>query len=187
MSKKLLKPSTALSPVPAVMVSCCNEAGESNIITLAWVGTLCSEPPLIGIGIRKSRYSHAMVKETGEFVVNLPSEGLAWATDFCGINSGRNVDKFGELELTAVPGSKVKAPMIGECPVNIECKVKQILELGSHDVFIGEVVAVHADDEVLDENGNFSLTQAKLFAYGGGKYWGLAEEPIGPAGFSKNR
>lgn len=185
MSKKLLKPSTALTPVPAVMVSCCNSAGENNIITLAWVGTLCSEPPLIGIGIRKSRFSYEMVKETGEFVVNLPSEGLAWATDFCGINSGRNVDKFGELELTAVPGEKVKAPLIGECPVNIECKVKQVLELGSHDLFIGEVVAVHADDEVLDENGSLCIEQAKLISYAGGKYWGLKDNPLGDAGFSK--
>lgn len=185
MSKKLLKPSTALSPIPAVMVSCCNLAGESNIITIAWVGTLCSEPPMIGIGIRKSRFSYEMIKETGEFVVNLPSEGLAWATDFCGINSGRNVDKFGELELTAIPGEKVNAPLIGECPVNIECKVKQVIELGSHDLFIGEVVAVHADDEVLDENGSISIEQAKLITYGGGQYWGLTENPLGDAGFSK--
>lgn len=185
MAKILLKPSTALTPVPAVMVSCCNEVGENNIITIAWVGTLCSEPPVIGIGIRKSRFSYEMIKETGEFVVNLPSEGLAWATDFCGINSGRHVDKFGELELTAIPGEKVKAPLIGECPVNIECKVKQVLELGSHDLFIGEVVAVHADDEVIAENGNFCIEQAKLLAYGGGKYWGLNENPLGDAGFSK--
>lgn len=185
MSKQLLKPTTALAPVPAVMVSCCNEAGENNIITLAWVGTLCSEPPIIGIGVRKSRFSYDMIKETGEFVVNLPSEDLAWATDFCGVNSGQNVDKFGELELTPVPGEKVKAPLIGECPVNIECKVTQILELGSHDLFLGEIVAVHADEEVLDDSGKFSMEKARLIAYGNGEYWGLADNSLGGAGFSK--
>ncbi|AZR72456.1 flavin reductase [Anoxybacter fermentans] len=186
MSKKLLKPTTALAPVPVVLVSCCNEAGESNIITIAWVGTLCSEPPLIGIGIRKSRFSYDMIKETGEFVVNLPSENLVWTTDFCGINSGRNVDKFGELELTPVPGEKVNAPLIGECPVNIECKVTKILELGSHDLFIGEVVAVHAEDDVLDENGRFCMEKAGLIAYGSGNYWSLGRS-LGSAGFSKKK
>lgn len=186
MSKKLLKPSTALSPVPAVMVSCCNEEGENNIITIAWAGVLCSEPPLLGISIRKSRYSYDMVHETGEFVINLPSENLAWATDYCGINSGRNVDKFGELELTPVPGKEVKVPLIGECPVNIECKVTQVLELGSHDLFIGEVVAVHADDGVLDDDGKFSMAKAKLITYGGGEYWSL-NQVLGQAGFSKQK
>ena len=187
MSKQLLKPGTALAPVPAVMVSCCNKEGENNIITLAWVGTLCSEPPLIGIGIRKSRFSYDMIKETGEFVVNLPSQDLAWATDFCGVNSGKNVDKFGELELTPVEGENIKAPLIKECPINIECKVVNILELGSHDLFIGEVVAVHADDEVLDENGRFSMEKAGLIAYGGGQYWGLNDMPLGSQGYSRNK
>ena len=184
MSKKLLKPTTALSPVPAVMVSCCNEAGEKNIITIAWVGTLCSEPPMIGIGIRKSRFSYHMIEETGEFVVNLPSESLTWATDFCGVNSGRNVDKFGELELNPVAGEEVKAPLIDECPVNIECKVKDIIELGSHDLFVGQVVAVHAEDDLLDDKGRFRIEDADLIAYGRSTYWSIGEA-LGESGFSK--
>ncbi len=186
MLKKLLKPSTVLSPVPVVMVSCCNGSGENNIITIAWVGTLCSEPPIIGISVRKSRFSYDTIKETGEFVVNIPSENLAWATDFCGINSGRNVDKFGELHLTPTTGDKVKAPLISECPVNIECKVTQIQELGSHDLFIGEVVAVHANENILNENGRLDMEKAKLITYGSGQYWEIGKS-LGQAGFSKNK
>ncbi len=186
MSKKLLKPSTALNPVPAVMISCSNLAGENNIITIAWVGTLCSEPPMVGIGVRKSRFSYDMIKETGEFVVNVPGENMAWATDFCGTNSGKNVDKFGELELTPIPGQKVKAPLIAECPINLECKVTQVLELGSHDLFVGEIIAVHAEDEILDDDGRLSMEKAKLITYGSGVYWRLGQ-PLGSTGFSKNK
>lgn len=185
MSKKLLKPSTVLNPVPVVMVSCCNQAGENNIITIAWVGTLCSEPPLVGISVRKSRFSYDMIAETRGFVVNLPSEDLAWATDFCGINSGKNVDKFGELKLTPFPSEKILAPMIAECPINIECQVKDVINLGSHDLFVGEIVAVHAEEDILDENGRFSLEKAKLISYASGNYWSVGQS-LGSAGFSRS-
>lgn len=185
MSKKQLKPSTVLNPVPVVMVSCSNQAGENNIITIAWVGTICSEPPMIGISIRKSRFSYDMIAETRGFVVNLPSEDLAWATDFCGINSGKNVDKFGELKLTPFPSEKIQAPMIAECPVNIECQVKDIVHLGTHDLFIGEIVAVHAEEDILDENGHLCLEKAKLISWASGSYWGIGQF-LGAGGFSKS-
>lgn len=148
MGKELWKPGNMLYPLPAVMVSLADQEGHPNIITLAWVGTVCTNPPMVSISVRPERYSYPILKETGEFVINLTTKELVYATDYCGVRSGRDVDKFKEMKLTAVPASVVKAPMIGESPVNIECKVRQIMPLGSHDMFLADVVAVHADEKI---------------------------------------
>jgi flavin reductase (DIM6/NTAB) family NADH-FMN oxidoreductase RutF len=165
MPKKILEPQTILFPLPAVMVSCQKGDEKPNIITLGWVGVVCSEPPMVGISIRKSRFSHGIVKESKEFVINVPMRKILKETDFCGTKSGRNVDKFAETKLTPIKSSKVNAPLIKECPVNLECVVKQILELGTHDLFIGEIVETHIDSEYLDKSGNPDVGKMGLFCY----------------------
>ena len=157
MGKQLWKPGNMLYPLPVVMVSLADRDGRPNIITLAWVGTVCTNPPMVSISVRPERYSYPILKETGEFVINLTTKELAFATDYCGVKSGRDVDKFKEMGLTPIPASEVKAPMIKESPVNIECKVRQILPLGSHDMFLADVVAVHADEKYMDEKHKFHL------------------------------
>ena len=170
---KVQKPgSTALYPVPAVMVSCGVE--RPNIITLAWAGTLCSDPPSVGIGVRSERYSHHLIAEVGEFVVNLPSAGQVDVVDYCGHVSGRDVDKWAACGLTPTPASKVRVPLIAECPVALECRVTQQIALGSHDLFVGEVLAVQLDESVLDEGGRLDYARAQPFAYLGGYYWQVA-------------
>ena len=149
MGKQLWKPGNMLYPLPVVMVSLADRDGRPNIITLAWVGTVCTNPPMVSISVRPERYSYPILKESGEFVINLTTKELAFATDYCGVKSGRDVDKFKEMGLTPIPASEVKAPMIKESPVNIECKVRQILPLGSHDMFLADVVAVHADEKYI--------------------------------------
>lgn len=183
MSKVEVKPTTMALPVPLVMATCADGDGKSNIITLAWVGNVCSEPPMIGISVRPPRHSHALIKESGEFVVNIPSTSLAREVDYCGVASGRDVDKFKETGLTAVPGSKVGAPLIKECPINIECKVSQIVSLGTHDLFIGEVVAVHVDEEVLIGQARIDVEKADPLAYAAHEYWSLKEK-VGSYGFT---
>lgn len=165
MSKTLLKPQTVLFPLPAVMVSCQRKVEKPNIITLGWVGVVCSEPPMVGISIRKSRFSHGIIKESREFIINIPTQKLLKVTDFCGIKSGKNVDKFAETKLTPVKGSKINAPLIQECPVNLECVVRQVLELGSHDLFLGEILATHIDSEYLDSSGKLDVGKMELFCY----------------------
>ena len=165
MPKKSLEPQTLLFPLPAVMVSCQRKDETPNIITLAWVGVVCSEPPMVGIAIRRNRFSYSIVKESKEFVVNVPTQKLLKATDFCGTKSGKNLDKFAEAKLTAIKGTKVNAPLIAECPVNLECVVKEILELGSHDLFIAEIVATHVDSEYLDKSGKPDVGKMNLFCY----------------------
>jgi len=183
MSKELWKPGNMLYPLPVVMVSVADNNGKNNIITLAWVGTVCSEPPMVSVSVRPERYSYNIIKETGEFVINLTTKELAFATDYCGVKSGRDIDKFKEMHLTPVPADKVRAPLIGESPVNIECKVKQIIPLGSHDMFIADVLAVHADTEYMDEKNKFSLEKADPIVYSHGTYMTCGEE-IGKFGFS---
>lgn len=183
MSKELWKPGNMLYPLPVVMVSVADKNGKNNIITLAWVGTVCSEPPMVSISVRPERYSYNILKETGEFVINLTTRDLAFATDYCGVRSGRDIDKFKEMQLTPVPADKVKAPLIKESPVNIECKVRQILPLGSHDMFIADVLAVHADTKYMDEKNKFSLEKADPIVYSHGTYMTCGEE-LGKFGFS---
>ena len=183
MKKSIWKPGNMLYPVPAVMVTTVDKDGRDNIITLAWAGTINSDPPMLSISVRKERFSHHMLMETGEFVVNLATEKLTKAMDFCGVRSGRDMDKFEETGLTRMKAEKVAAPLIGESPVGLECKVRQVIEMGSHDVFLADIVAVQVDDQYLDEKGKFHLNDAKLVAYSHGTYFGLGKE-IGTFGYS---
>ena len=175
MSKQLQKPFTALYPVPVVLVTCVDERGKPNIITLAWVGTVASKPPQAAVAIRSSRYSHALISQTGEFAINIPNEDLLPAVDQCGHVSGARTDKFAQTGLTPEPASQIQAPLIAECPVNLECKLTQTIALGSHDLFIGEIVAVHVDEELLDQNGSIDYSKAKAVAYLGNEYWSLGK------------
>lgn len=183
MSKELWKPGNMLYPLPVVMISVADKDGKTNIITVAWAGTVCTNPPMVSISVRPERYSYDILKETGEFVINLTTEKLAYATDYCGVKSGRDVDKFKEMKLTPLPGEKVKAPLIKESPVNLECRVTQVLPLGSHDMFLAEVVAVHADKQYMDEKGKFHLEYAKPIVYSHGSYL-TTGETIGTFGYS---
>ena len=181
--KQEWRPGNMLYPVPAVMVSCQRENEKPNIITVAWAGTICSDPVMLSISVRKERYSHRIISETKEFVVNLTTKDLCRATDYCGVRSGRDVDKFKEMNLTPQKSSKINAPAIAESPVNIECKVVNVIELGSHDMFIAKVEAVHVDEKLLDDKGRLRLEDANLLAYSHGEYFELGEK-IGKFGFS---
>ena len=183
MAKKQFKPGNMLAPVPAALITCKDQEGRTNMLTLAWVGTVCSDPPMLSISIRKERFSHHMVCETGEFVVNLTTEAILKATDYAGVKSGRDVDKWKETGLTPEKASVVDVPLIAESPVNLECRVEQVLELGSHDMFIARIVAVDADEKYLDENGRFRLEDCGLIAYSHGDYIALGKT-VGTFGFS---
>lgn len=172
-----------LYPLPAVMVSCGRPDEKPNIITVAWTGTICSSPAMVSISVRPERYSYDIIRETGEFVINLTTEKLVRATDFCGVRSGRDTDKFKEMHLTAGKCVHIDAPLIEECPVNIECRVQQVLELGSHHMFVAEVVGVDVDSRYLDEKGKFQLNQAGLMVYSHGEYFGLGKK-LGSFGYS---
>ena len=173
-----------LYPLPAVMVSTADRSGKSNIITVAWTGTVCTNPAMLYISVRPERYSYGLLKDSGEFVVNLTTEKLKKATDWCGVRSGRDVDKWKEMHLTEGQASKLDyAPIIEECPVNIECKVTEIKELGSHDLFLAEVTNVTIEDKYLNEQGKFELNQAGLITYSHGEYYGLGER-VGTFGYS---
>lgn len=186
MSKEIWQPGNMLYPVPPVMVSCGRPGETPNIITVAWAGTICSSPAMLSISVRKERYSYAILKETGEFVVNLTSKKLARAADWCGVRSGKDYDKFKEMKLTPLNSQKISAPGIEESPVNIECKVKQVIDLGSHDMFIAEVVSVSVDDGLLDDKGRLDLGKARLVAYSHGEYFMLGER-LGKFGYSVAR
>jgi len=160
MGKRQFKPGNMLYPVPAVMVSVADKEGNANIITVAWAGTVCTNPPMLTISIRPERYSYHMIRETGEFVVNLTTEELARATDYCGVRSGRDTDKWADMGLTKEKASEVSVPLIRECPVNLECRVFQVIPLGSHDLFLADVVAVNADEALLDAEGKLHLERA---------------------------
>lgn len=178
------KPGTLIYPLPAVMVSCGATPEEQNIITVAWTGTICSDPAMCYISVRKERHSHALISRTGEFVINLTTRDLVRATDWCGVRSGRDYDKFHEMGLTAEPSRHVSAPLIAESPVNIACRVKQVIELGSHDMFIAEVVGVEVDPQYIDPaTGRFCLERANLVAYSHGAYYELGKQ-LGTFGFS---
>ena len=182
MSKLKLAPSEALYPVPVVLVSC-QAKGAANIITIAWCGVACSKPPLLSVAIRPSRYSHKIISQTGDFVINIPGEDLLREIDLCGTVSGRDKDKFELCKFTKIGSSIVQAPMIKECPVNIECKLTKILNLGAHDMFIGMVMKVHADESVFDKEGNIDYSKAGPIVYNQGEYWSLGKR-IGRHGFS---
>ncbi|MEA4962161.1 hypothetical protein SDC9_139012 [bioreactor metagenome] len=182
MSKIQLKPGTMLYPVPAVMVSCSHN-GDNNIITIAWTGIICSDPPMLYISVRPERHSFEMIKNTGDFVVNLPNKKLCKALDFCGVKSGREVNKFEYLSLTPEKSNLVTSPSIGEAPLSLECKVKDIIPLGSHHMFISDIVGVSVDEGLMDEKQKIHLSKADLICYNHGEYWSL-DETLGFFGYS---
>lgn len=183
MAKQQWKPGNMLYPLPAVMVTVRDKAGNDNIITVAWAGTVCTNPPMVSISVRPERYSCHMLEESGEFVINLTTEKLCYATDYCGVRSGRDVDKFLEMKLTKTEASEVNAAMIEESPVNIECRVEKVEKLGSHHLFLARVIAVHADESCMDEKGKFDLNKAHPMVYSHGEYYGLGKK-IGSFGYS---
>lgn len=170
MSRQVWKGSTLLNPEPPVLVSC-GPAGAPNLITVGWCGTICTQPSMVSISVRPERYSHHLIKESGEFVINLPTESLVRAVDWCGVKSGRDVDKFSAMHLTPSPAAKVGTVLVEESPVNLECKVTQVIPLGSHDLFLAEVVAVDVDERLLDESGKLCLNKANLIVYSHGIIW----------------
>jgi flavin reductase (DIM6/NTAB) family NADH-FMN oxidoreductase RutF len=183
MAKQIWKPSTMLNPVPIVMVTCADAEGKPNIITVGWAGTVNSDPPMLSISVRKERYSYNLIKDKGQFAVNLATQKLAFATDLCGVKSGRDVNKFELTGLTPEKASVIDVPIIKECPVALECIVKNVLELGSHDMFVAEIVAVQAEESLLDEKGKLVMEKADLICYSHGKYWTLGKE-LGFFGYS---
>ena len=182
MSKVTWKPGTFLYPLPVVMVSCGNME-RSNIITVAWTGIMNTDPAMVYISVRPTRYSYNIIKESGEFVINLTTENLAYATDWCGVKTGAQVDKFKEMNLTKEPAKFVKCPMIKESPVSVECKVKEIKELGTHHMFVAEVLGINADEKYIDEKGAFDISKCDLIAYSNGNYYSL-DKKIGRFGYS---
>ncbi len=183
MGKQLWKPGNMLYPLPAVMVSVSGKDGKNNILTIAWAGTVCSDPPMVSISVRPERYSYHMLKETGEFVINLTTKELAFATDYCGVKSGRDVDKFRKLHLTPLPAKVVQAPLIAESPVNIECQVTEVKPLGTHDMFLAKVAAVHVDETYMDEKNKFHLEEAEPIVYSHGAYYTIGNL-LGTFGYS---
>lgn len=183
MGKQHWKPGNMLNPVPAVMVSVTDKEGKSNIITVAWAGTVCTNPPMVSISVRPSRYSYQILEETREFVINLTNESLVKACDYCGVVSGRDVDKFAKTGLTPIPMEHVHAMGIDESPVNMECKITEKRELGSHTMFIAEVVGVTVDDRYMDETGKFHINESGLVMYSHGEYFALGKK-LGKFGYS---
>ncbi len=172
-----------LYPLPVVLVTVCDKEGRANAFTVAWAGTVCSDPPMVSISVRPERYSHHIIEETGQFVINLTTRELAYATDYCGVRSGRSEDKIAAMKLTVEPAEKVRAPLLKESPVNLECVVKATHRLGTHDMFVAEVVAVHADEAYMDEKNKFYLEKADPIVYSHGTYYTL-DEAIGTFGYS---
>ncbi len=183
MAKQYWKAGNMLYPLPAVMVSVIDEANQPNIITVAWTGTCCTNPPMVYISVKKERYSHHMLISSKEFVINLTTEDLVYATDYCGVKSGKDVNKFEEMHLTQIPSKFVKAPSIKESPVNIECRIKEIIPLGSHDMFLAEVLGVTVEDTYLDESGRFDLSASQPIVYSHGQYFTLGKN-LGKFGYS---
>lgn len=183
MAREFWRGGNMLYPVPAVMVSCSRKNEKPNIITVAWAGTVCSDPVMLSISVRKERYSYSIIKETGEFAVNLVTAGLVKAADYCGVRSGREVDKFRECHLTPIPSRTISSPTIAESPLTLECRVKQVIALGSHDMFLAEVTAVSVDERYMDEKGKFHLNKSGLVAYSHGEYFELGKK-LGKFGFS---
>jgi len=183
MTKLIWKPGTMVYPVPAVLVTCGDKPENYNVLTIAWTGTICSEPPMTYVSIRPSRLSHEIISRTKEFVINLTTERLLNATDYCGVKSGRELNKFTKMKLTPEKALHVKAPLISESPINIECRVVETHKLGSHDMFIGKVLCIHAGEEYLETNGAFDLQSADPICYSHGKYYTLGKY-LGHFGYS---
>lgn len=183
MAKEKWKAGNMIYPLPAVLVTCRSKSGEDNVFTVAWTGTVCTNPPMAYISVRPSRYSYNMIKEAGEFVINLTTEEMAKATDYCGVTSGRDVDKFQRCGLHKEEADEVNVPMLVESPVNIECRVREAHEYGSHTMFVADVICVHADEKYMNESGRFELEKSNPLAYSHGTYFGLTS-PKGTFGYS---
>ena len=182
MSKVIWKPGTFIYPLPVVMVSC-GDMEKSNIITVAWTGIINTDKPMCYISVRKERYSHDIIKKTKEFVINLTNKDLVYATDWCGVKTGAKVDKFKSMNLHKEKAKFVKCPMIKESPVSVECRVKEIRELGSHDMFMAEILSIDADESYIDDKGAFDITKCNLITYANGKYFALGKQ-VGKFGYS---
>lgn len=184
MTKISFKGSAMLNPVPSILITSENKEGKTNVFTVGWIGTACTKPPMITAAIRPERLSYEYIKETGEFVVNLPSKDMVRTVDFCGVRSGKNIDKIKHCNLTLEESEKVKVPSIKQCPVSLECKVKTITPLGSHDLFLAEVLAIHVEENLLDESGKIHLEKANLICYSHGEYFSLNSKALGKFGYS---
>ena len=184
MTKKVFKGSVMLNPVPVVLITSKNKEGKTNVFTVAWVGTACTKPPIITVAIRPERLSYEYIKESMEFTINLPSKDLVKQVDFCGVRSGRQVDKIKDMGFTLEDASIVNAPIIKQCPVALECRVKDIIHLGSHDLFLAEVVAIQVEGRLMDANEKIHLENADLISYSHGEYFPLDNKAIGKFGFS---
>lgn len=182
MAKQTWKGSTLLNPEPPVLVSC-GSMEVANLITIGWTGTICTQPSMVSISVRPERYSYQLIKDSGEFVINLPTRKLVRAVDWCGVKSGRDYDKFAEMKLTPLPASTVSCPILAESPVNLECQVTQVIPLGSHDLFLAKVTAVDVDEALLDEKGKLCLERADLIVYSHGEYFSLGKQ-LGTFGYS---
>lgn len=183
MAKQAWKPGNMLYPLPAVLVTAADKDGKDNVFTVAWAGTICTNPPMVSISVRPERYSYHMIKETGEFVINLTTEDMVYAVDYCGVRSGRDVDKFQETGLTREKAEFVQAPLIKESPVSIECRVEEIRELGSHHMFLARVLNVHAEEAFMDEKNRFDLNKSRPLVYSHGEYLGTGKK-LGTFGYS---
>ncbi|MCI9006524.1 MAG: flavin reductase family protein [Lachnospiraceae bacterium] len=183
MGKQYWRPGNMLYPLPAVMVSCKRQGEKPNIITVAWTGTVCSSPAMVSISVRKERYSYEIIKETGEFVINLATKDLVRALDYCGVRSGRDVDKYKEAGLTVLASKEIAAPGIMESPVNLECRVTEVKPLGSHDLFLAEVLSVTIEDRYMNDDGKFELNRSGLITYSHGEYFELGRK-AGSFGYS---
>lgn len=184
MTKVTFKGSAILNPVPAVMITSQNSEGKANVFTVGWIGTACTRPPMITVAIRPERLSYDYIKETEEFVVNLPPASMTPIVDYVGVVSGKREDKIENLKLVLQPSEKVVVPSLADCPVNIECKLKSITPLGSHDLFLAEVVSISVDESIIDEKGKIRLEKANLIAYSHGEYFALQSKPLGKFGYS---
>lgn len=184
MNKETFKGSAMLNPVPAVLITSKNKEGKVNVFTVGWIGTACTRPPIVSVAIRPERLSYEYIKESSEFVVNLPSKNLVKAVDFCGVRSGRTLDKIKELNFNLAESKNVSVPYIDDCPIALECKVKDIIPLGSHDLFLGEVLSVHVEEDLIDEKGKIHYSKANLICYSHGEYFGLSKDALGSFGYS---
>jgi flavin reductase (DIM6/NTAB) family NADH-FMN oxidoreductase RutF len=184
MTKKTFKGSAMLNPVPAVLITSKNNVGKVNVFTVGWIGTACTRPPMISVAIRPERLSYEYIKENGEFVVNLPSKNLVREVDLCGVKSGRVLDKIKELNLSLGESQNISVPYLDDCSIALECKVKNIIPLGSHDLFLAEVLSVHVEENLLDESGKIHFEKADLICYSHGEYFGLSKNTLGSFGFS---
>lgn len=184
MSKKIFKGSVMLNPVPAVLVTSSNSEGKTNVFTVAWTGTVCTKPPILSISIRPERLSYKYIKDSGEFVINLPTQDMVKSLDYCGVRSGLKEDKIKNLNFELSNSSTINTPYITQCPISLECKVKDIIPLGSHDLFLAEVLACNVEDSLIDSKGKIHFEKANLICYSHGEYFKVPDKPIGSFGFS---